>query len=153
MCLKFLFKNTKRVCHSKVQGEGVSHFRAHRKQPHQISCGTLLKFLKESQCKIWFLVGTYTKTTNLKIHNLINGLCNLSVKKIMIRSASTTSWLFVSLNELVLLKPHAMQMQMQKKCTQNTCHTLKGHLFLCHDRCGHWLWWLIQNAGFDTSRI
>ena len=78
--------------------------------------------------------------------NLNNGPCSLIFSP-------------VSRNYFQLSKWHHLAFCLVEGTTQTHTHThthwrsTHFFFFFCRGRCGHWLWWLIQNAGFDTSRI
>lgn len=120
----------------------------------------------------FFHVLVDAQTTSSSITSLMGCNLFLSLKLCRVKQIAPVGF-FILLSKLLLQKPSAMQMQIQIKCPpkkkkkkeeaekkkeththiKHMPHTLRGHLFLSYGRCGHWLWWLIQNTGFDTRRF
>lgn len=109
----------------------------------------------------FFHVLVDAQTTSSSITSLMGCNLFLSLKLCRVKQIAPVGF-FILLSKLLLQKPSAMQMQIQMKMPKkkeththikHMPHTERGHLFLSYGRCGHWLWWLIQNTGFDTRRF
>lgn len=97
----------------------------------------------------------YSTETTL---NLNNGPCSLIFSPVSRHYFQLSKWHHLAFC-LVAGNHTSTKKHTHHTHTHNTAHWRSTHFFffffffLCRGRCGHWLWWLIQNAGFDTSRI